>query len=60
MKEKDYLATYYYAETLKYFYLAAVDKNIFDFNEFIFNTKAHPFKKSNFNNKKAKIYLGIN
>jgi hypothetical protein len=59
MKEKDYLATYFYAETLKYFYLAAVDKNDFNFEDYIFNTEAHPFKKSNFNHKKAKLYLGI-
>lgn len=60
MEEKDYLATYFYAETLKYFYLAAVDENVFNFNDYIFNTEAHPFKKSNFNHKKAKTYLGIN
>jgi len=44
MKEKDYLATYFYAETLKYFYLAAVDKSTFNFNNYVFNTEAHPFK----------------
>lgn len=60
MKEKDYLATYFYAETLKYFYLAAVDKTKFNFNDYIFNTEAHPFKKSNFNHTKSKVYLGIN
>ncbi len=60
MKEKDYLATYFYAETLKYFYLAVVDDHIFNFNDYIFNTEAHPFRKSNFNNEKAKTYLGIN
>ena len=60
MKEKDYLATYFYAETLKYFYLAAVDENIFNFKNHVFNTEAHPFKKANFNSEKAKTYLGIN
>lgn len=60
MKEKDYLATYFYAETLKYFYLAAVNENTFNFNNYVFNTEAHPFKKSNFNHEKAKTYLGIN
>ncbi|MFT7268544.1 MAG: hypothetical protein ACI905_000750 [Roseivirga sp.] len=59
MQAKDYLASYFYAETLKYFYLAVVDKNTFDFNNHIFNTEAHPFKKSNFDREKAKIYLGI-
>jgi hypothetical protein len=48
MKDKDYLATYVYAETFKYFYVAAVDKSIFNFNDYIFNTEAHPFKKAHF------------
>ena len=60
MEAKDYLATYFYAETLKYFYLAVLDKNTFDFNEYVFNTEAHPFRKSNFNSELAKEYLGIN
>ena len=60
MKAKDYLATYFYAETLKYFYLAVVDKDTFNFNDHVFNTEAHPFLKSNFDQQKAKIYLGIN
>jgi hypothetical protein len=60
MKEKDYLATYFFAETLKYFYLAVLDKDEFNFNDYVFNTEAHPFKKSNFDKQKLKIYLGIN
>ncbi len=59
MKAKDYLATYFFAETLKYFYLAVEDKEKFDFNDYVFNTEAHPFKKSNFDRKKYKAYLGI-
>lgn len=59
MKAKDYLATYFYAETLKYFYLAAVDKEDFNFNDYIFNTEPHPFKRSHFDEAKAKVYLGI-
>ena len=59
MKPKDYLATYFYAETLKYFYLAVVDKSTFDFNDYVFNTEAHPFKRSHFDAKKIKQYLGI-
>lgn len=59
MKAKDYLATYFFAETLKYFYLAVVDKEVFDFDDYIFNTEAHPFLKRNFDQEKAKKYLGI-
>ncbi|MEM7162627.1 MAG: glycoside hydrolase family 47 protein [Bacteroidota bacterium] len=60
MEPKDYLATYFYAETLKYFYLAAVEEDIFDFDNYVFNTEAHPFRKNNFDQDKAKIYLNIN
>lgn len=60
MEPKDYLATYFYAETLKYFYLASVDKDVFDFNSFIFNTEAHPFNRGHFDPEKAKEYLNIN
>ncbi|MEM6685968.1 MAG: glycoside hydrolase family 47 protein, partial [Bacteroidota bacterium] len=52
MEAKDYLATYFYAETLKYFYLAKATKDVFDFNDYVFNTEAHPFKKSNFDREK--------
>ena len=58
-KAKDYLATYFIAETLKYFYLAVVDKKVFDFNDYVFNTEAHPFKRSHFDKVKLKEYLGI-
>lgn len=60
MEAKDYLATYFFAETLKYFYVAVADKSEFNFDDYIFNTEAHPFKKSNFESDKAKEYLGIN
>jgi len=59
MKEKDYLATYFYAETLKYFYLAAVAKETFDFDDHIFNTEAHPFRISHFDPSNLPSYLGI-
>ena len=55
---KDYLATYFYAETLKYFYLAAVDQDGFDFNAYLFNTEAHPFKRSHFDPALVPTYLG--
>jgi len=59
MEAKDYLATYFYAETLKYFYLAVADDGTFSFDDYVFNTEAHPFKKSNFDQEKAKEYLNI-
>ena len=59
MKARDYLATYFYAETLKYFYVAVADKSAFNFEDYIFNTEAHPFRKSHFDKEKAREYLGI-
>jgi len=55
---RDYLATYFYAETLKYFYVAFAGKEIFDFDEHVFNTEAHLFRKSNYDKKVAKRRLG--
>lgn len=57
MEKKDYLATYFFAETMKYFYIA-FSQGEFDFNEHVFNTEAHTFKKSDFNSDEAKIRLG--
>lgn len=54
---KDYLATYVFAETFKYFYIA-FSQGEFDFDAHVFNTEAHTFKKSDFNSKEAKIRLG--
>ena len=58
MKEKDYLATYFYAETLKYFYIAFAGKDVFDFDAHIFNTEAHSFRRDSFDPELAKIRLG--
>ena len=58
MKEKDYLATYFYAETLKYFYIAFAGKEVFDFDAHIFNTEAHSFRRDSFDPELAKTRLG--
>ena len=42
------------AETLKYFYLASATDDEFNFDDYLFNTEAHPFKKSHFDKEKAK------
>ncbi len=57
MEKKDYLATYFFAETMKYFYIA-FSQGEFDFNKHVFNTEAHTFKKSDFDPKEAKERLG--
>ncbi len=35
MEQNDYLATYFFAETLKYFYIAFAGKDVFDFNQHV-------------------------
>lgn len=57
-KARDYLATYFYAETLKYFYVAFAGKAVFDFDEHTFNTEAHTFRRDSFDPELAKKRLG--
>jgi mannosidase alpha-like ER degradation enhancer 1/mannosidase alpha-like ER degradation enhancer 2 len=60
MEKKDYMPTFFFAETLKYFYLTfSHDQNQFNFDEYVFNTEAHPFRRSNFDHEKAKVFLGF-
>lgn len=56
--KKDYLATYFYAETLKYFYIAFAGKEVFDFDQHVFNTEAHSFRRDSFDPELAKVRLG--
>lgn len=56
-KPRDYLATYFYAETLKYFYIAFAGKDKFDFEKHVFNTEAHTFKRASFDPVEAKKRL---
>ena len=58
MTKKDYMPTFFFAETLKYLYLTFSNRNgNFLFDDYIFNTEAHQFRKSNFNRAEAKIRL---
>jgi hypothetical protein len=60
MEQKDYMPTFFFAETLKYFYLTFSHHQMqFDFNDHIFNTEAHPFTRSKFNKEEAKTRLGF-
>jgi hypothetical protein len=59
MEKKDYMPTFFLAETLKYFYLTfSHHQGVFDFDDHVFNTEAHQFRRSAFEKDKAKIYLG--
>jgi mannosidase alpha-like ER degradation enhancer 1/mannosidase alpha-like ER degradation enhancer 2 len=60
MEKKDYMPTFFFAETMKYFYLTfSMKEGVFNLDDYVFNTEAHPFKKANFDKEKAKVYLGL-
>jgi mannosidase alpha-like ER degradation enhancer 2 len=46
MKQKDSMESFFFAETLKYLYLLYAPESTLDFNAVIFNTEAHPMKRS--------------
>jgi len=58
-EKRDYMATYFLAETLKYLYLAFVDNSEVNPSDYVFSTEAHNFKKASFEKEKIKKYLGI-
>jgi len=60
MEQKDYMPTFFLAETLKYFYLTfSHHQRQFNFDDYLFNTEAHPFRRSTFNHDEARIRLGF-
>jgi endoplasmic reticulum Man9GlcNAc2 1,2-alpha-mannosidase len=42
VRPRDKMESFFLAETLKYFYLLFDEKNLFPFEQWIFNTEAHP------------------
>jgi mannosyl-oligosaccharide alpha-1,2-mannosidase len=42
---EDYMESFWFAETLKYFYLIFSPPDLIDLDEFVLNTEAHPFKR---------------
>ena len=59
-EQRDYMPTFFFAETLKYLYLTFSHGQIeFNFDDYVFNTEAHQFKKSNFDKETARIRLGF-
>lgn len=60
MEQKDYMPTFFFAETLKYLYLTFNGHNTeYQFNDITFNTEAHPFIRNHFDKKKAGEFLGF-
>lgn len=58
-EKRDYMATYFFAETLKYFYLLFGDHGTFNFDDYIFTTEAHTFRRDQFNKTEAAKRLGF-
>ncbi|OAQ65941.1 glycosyl hydrolase family 47 protein [Pochonia chlamydosporia 170] len=42
---EDYMESFWFAETLKYFYLIFSPPDLIDLDEFVLNTEAHPFRR---------------
>lgn len=59
METRDYMPTFFFAETLKYLYLTFSNQNEYPFDELMFNTEAHPFFTSNFDPAEIPSRLGI-
>jgi hypothetical protein len=58
-EKRDYMATYFLAETLKYFYLVFLDNPDVNPTDYVFSTEAHNFKKEDFIPEEIKKRLGI-
>jgi hypothetical protein len=58
-EKRDYMATYFLAETLKYFYLAFADQEMYNLETVIFSTEAHPYLKAAIDQEKMREHLGI-
>lgn len=58
-EKRDYMATYFLAETLKYFYLIFSDNPEVNPDDYVFSTEAHNFKKAAFQPDEIRKRLGI-
>jgi mannosidase alpha-like ER degradation enhancer 2 len=45
MEKKDYMESFFFAETLKYAFLLFDESGSLDFDKVIFNTEAHPYRR---------------
>jgi hypothetical protein len=59
-KEKeDRMATFFLAETMKYFYLAFADQEMYNLETAVFSTEAHPCMKAAMDQEKIRKHLNI-
>ncbi|KAM5360264.1 hypothetical protein ACJZ2D_013872 [Fusarium nematophilum] len=45
LRQRDYMESFWLAETLKYFYLIFEDEDVISLDEWVFNTEAHPLRR---------------
>jgi hypothetical protein len=58
-EQRDYMATFFLAETLKYFYLGFADQDMYTLETVVFSTEAHPFLKAALEPEKIRQHLNI-
>ncbi len=58
-EQRDYMATYFLAETLKYLYLAFAGQEMYNLETVVFSTEAHPYLKAALDPEKVREHLGI-
>ncbi|RAJ88017.1 mannosidase alpha-like ER degradation enhancer 2 [Chitinophaga dinghuensis] len=59
-KQRNELPTFFFAETMKYYYLLFGGNDGVNPDKYVFNTEAHPFRKSGFRPAEVKKRLGLN
>ncbi|MBN3035663.1 MAG: glycoside hydrolase family 47 protein [Bacteroidales bacterium] len=59
MEQQDEMATFFFAETMKYLWLIFSSPEAFDFEGHVFSTEAHPYRKSSFPPEEMRRRLGI-
>lgn len=57
-QQSNELPTFFFAETMKYFYLLFGGNHSVNIKDYVFNTEAHPFRRSDFKPDELKIRLG--
>lgn len=58
MKQNNELPTFFFAETMKYFYLLFGGNPSVNIHNYVFNTEANPFRKADFKPAEVKKRLG--
>lgn len=58
-EQNNELPTFFFAETMKYFYLLFGGNPSVNIKDYVFNTEAHPFKRADFTPEEIRRRLGI-